>query len=114
MDLQVERQMLSPGVGAAGRVGEGGCGPVAGHPLPASHPLQQGRGKGHLPSTSPQAHACVCSVCALSFLGSCPTPVLGSGPTLLSRALISCWLAVDRRKLLICPFSGSSTSTSMS
>lgn len=34
--------------------------------------------------------------------------------TLLSRVAISCWLAVESRKLLICPFRGSSTSTSMS
>lgn len=54
-------------VGAAGRVGEGGCGPVAGHPLPASHPLQQGRGEGppalHL-STGP----CLCLLRLCSVL----------------------------------------------
>ena len=46
---------------------------------------------------------------AESFLSVCSVRL-----TLLSRVAISCWLAVESRKLLICPFRGSSTSTSMS
>lgn len=91
--------------------------PLKGNPLASSPHASAVPGKGERPPIlhlSIGTHARICSVCALSFLGSCPTPALGSSPTLLSRALISCWLAVDRRKLLICPFNGSSTSTSMS
>lgn len=39
---------------------------------------------------------------------------VGGELTLLSSEAISCWLAVERRKLLIWLFRGSSTSTSMS
>lgn len=67
MDLQVERQMLSPGVGAAGRVGGGWLRSCGGPPLARLPPAAAGQGEGppalHL-STGP----CLCLLRLCSVL----------------------------------------------
>ena len=117
MDLQVERHVLSPGQAEVGEAGRGRGGGLAAVPWKGS-PQEGGVGRAPRPKGRAPPRPLPCPRPAVSAhvspSGHRRVAAPGSSPTLLSRALISCWLAVDSRKLLICPFRGSSTSTSMS